>query len=298
MRAIVIEEFGGPEVLHVGEAPEPQPGPGQVRIRVEAVAVNAFDGKLRSGSMEPFFRTPLPAVLGLEAAGVVDQAGPGADVAPGTRVTGWVRRGYAEHAVLDRWAVLPDDLPATTAAALPVAGETAGRALRLLAVRPGETLLVHGASGGVGGLATQLAAASGVTVIGTASAANQHRVAGYGATPVLYGEGLVDRVRAAAPQGVDAVLDATGRGVLPDSIELRGGTDRIVTIADPAAHGLGITFTERAEPSAADLADLVALVASGAVTVPVATVLPFEEAAEAHRLVESGHAGGKVVLVP
>ncbi|GAA4709910.1 NADPH:quinone reductase [Promicromonospora umidemergens] len=298
MRAVVFDQFGGPEVLHLGEVPEPEAGPGQVRVRVEAVGVNAFDGKVRSGAMEAVFRTPLPGVPGLEVAGIVDQVG--ADVAGvtlGDRVTGPAGRGAAELAVLDVWAPVPDTLDATQAAALPVVSETSRRALRILGLEPGETLLVHGASGGVGGLVTQLAVASGVHVIGTASPANQERVASYGATPTTYGEGLVDRIRALVP-AIDAVLDTAGSGVLPDSIELRGGTERVLTLADPAAFTLGVEFTERSEHSAEVLAEIIGLVARGEVSVPVAKVLPLEEAGRAQGLVDDGHAGGKVVLVP
>ncbi|MFC8800978.1 NADP-dependent oxidoreductase [Promicromonospora sp. NPDC057138] len=298
MRAVVFDQFGGPEVLHLGEVPEPDAGPGQIRVRVEAVGLNGFDGKVRSGAMEAQFPTRLPAVPGLEVAGVVDQVGADvAGVATGDRVTGWTSRGAAELAILKRWARVPDALDATQAAALPVVGEAARRALRILALLPGETLLVHGASGGVGGLATQLAVAAGVRVIGTASPANQERVASYGAAPTTYGEGLVDRVRALTPV-VDAVLDAAGSGVLPDSIELRGGTDRVLTLTDPAAHGLGVEFNERSEPSAAELAELVGMVVRGEVSVPVAKVLPLAEAARGQALVDAGHSSGKVVLVP
>jgi len=298
MRAVVFEEFGGPGVLHLGEVPEPEAGPGQVRVRVEAVGLNAFDGKIRSGAMEPVFRTRLPAVPGMEVAGTVDQVGRGVTgVELGERVTGWTRRGAAELALLDLWAPVPDGLDAPQAAALPVVGETAWRVLRILDLKPGETLLVHGASGGVGGLATQLAVAAGVHVIGTASPANQERVASYGATPTPYGEGIVDRVRALAP-AVDAVLDAAGSGVLPDSIELRGGTERVVTLADPTAYELGVEFPEQSEPSAEQLAELVDMVVRGDVRVPVAKVLPLGEAARGQALVDDGHAGGKVVLVP
>lgn len=298
MRAVVFDQFGGPEVLHLGEVPTPEAGPGQVRVRVQAVGLNAFDGKVRSGAMEPVFATPLPAVPGLEVAGTVDQVGTGVlGVAVGDRVIGPTRGGAAELAVLDVWAPVPDGLDATQAAALPVAAETSRRALRILDPKPGETLLVHGASGGVGGLATQLAVAAGVHVIGTASPANQDRVAAYGATPTTYGEGLVDRVRALAPV-VDAVLDAAGSGVLPDSIELRGGTERVLTLADPAAYALGVEFTEQSEHSADTLAGIVGLVERGEVVVPVAKVLPLAEAARAQALVDDGRAGGKVVLVP
>lgn len=298
MRAVVFDEFGGPEVLHLGEVAEPEAGPGQVRVRVEAVGLNAFDGKVRSGAMEAVFRTRLPGVPGLEVAGIVDQVGAGVTgVTTGDRVAGPAGRGAAEYAVLGLWARVPDGLDAAQAAAVPVVAETSRRALRILDVKPGETLLVHGASGGVGGLATQLAVAAGAHVIGTASPANQDRVAGYGATPTTYGEGLVERVRALAP-AVDAVLDTAGSGVLPDSIELRGGTERVLTLADPAAHTLGVEFTERSEPSSEVLAEILDLVARGEVSVPVAHVLPLAEAARAQSLVDDGHAGGKVVLVP
>jgi NADPH:quinone reductase-like Zn-dependent oxidoreductase len=298
MRAVVFDEFGGPEVLHLGEVPEPEAGPGRVRVRVEAVGLNAFDGKVRSGAMESAFHTRLPGVPGLEVAGVVDQVGSDvAGVAVGDRVAGWTSRGAAELAILKLWAPVPDGLDAAQAAALPVVGEAARRVLRILGPKPGETLLVHGASGGIGGLVTQLAVAAGVTVIGTASPANQERVAAYGAIPTTYGQGIVDRVRALAPT-VDAVLDTAGRGVIPESIELRGGTDRVVTLADPAAPGLGVELTERSEPSASELAELIDLVHRGEVLVPVARVLPLAEAARGQRLVDEGHSGGKVVLVP
>jgi len=299
MKAIVIDRFGGPEELHEEQLPDPRPGPGEVRVRVEAVGVNPADGKVRSGLMASP-DTAFPLVPGLEAAGVVDELGDGVtDVAVGDRVVGFAEGGaYAELAVLSTYAALPDALDATVAVSLPVAGETSRRVLRLLDVRPGETLLVHGASGAVGEVATQLAVAGGVTVIGTASAANQERVAALGATPTTYGDGWLDRVRALAPDGVDAVLDASGAGVLDESVELLGGPDRLVTIADPAAFTTGITFSGAAERSAPQLAELVAQRASGAVTTTISRVLPLAEASAAQELSDSGRAGGKIVLVP
>ncbi|GAA2744570.1 NADP-dependent oxidoreductase [Terrabacter aerolatus] len=299
MKAIVIDRFGGPEELHEAQLPDPQPGPGQVRVRVEAVGVNPVDGKARSGAMAAP-DTVFPLVPGLEAAGVVDVLGDGVtDVTVGDRVVGFAEGGaYAELAVLSTYAVLPDALDATVAVSLPVAGETSRRVLRLLDVKPGETLLVHGASGVVGEVATQLAVAGGATVIGTASAANQERVAALGATPTTYGARWLERVRELAPGGVDAVLDASGAGVLDESVELLGGKDRLVTIADPAAFTKDITFSGTAQRSAQELAELVAQRASGAVTTTVSKVLPLSEAAAAQELSDSGRAGGKLVLVP
>lgn len=299
MRAIVFETHGGPEVLHLADVPDPRPGPGQVRVRVEAAAVNGWDVKSRAGATGAAAPAS-PVVPGLEVAGVVEALGDGVTgVAPGDRVVGFaVGGGYAELALTSVFARVPDGLAATDAVTLPVAAETATRVLRLLDVRPGETLLVHGASGSVGELAVQLAVRRGARVIGTASPRHQHRVAALGATPTTYGAGLVERVRALAPDGVDAVLDTTGAGVLPDSIALRGGTDRIVTIADDAAADLGVVASWRSERDAGELAEAVDALAHGDLVTTVGAVLPLADAPRAHELVASGRAGGKVVLVP
>jgi NADPH:quinone reductase-like Zn-dependent oxidoreductase len=302
MKAVVLEEFGGPEVLRVAEAPEPEPAAGQIRVQVKAAGVNPMDCKIRSGAMESIFKTPLPTILGLELAGVVQALGAGVTgVAEGDRVYGWADSppgSYAELAVSKDYGVVPDTLEFASAVSLPVAAETSLRVLRLLDLKRGETLLVHGASGAVGLLATQFAMAQGVHVIGTASPVHQELLRSLGATPTTYGEGLVERVRSLAPNGVDAVFDAAGKGALPDSIELRGGTHRIVTIADPAAWELGITFSSTGDRSAVDLDALARMLASGELKTMIAAVVPFEEAAKAHELVESGHPGGKVVLTP
>ncbi len=299
MKAIVIDRFGGPDELHEVQLPDPRPEPGQVRVRVEAIGVNPIDGKVRSGAMASPDAT-FPIVFGAEAAGVVDELGEGVtDVARGDRVVGFAVGGaYAELAILDTYAAVPDSLDLTAAVSLPVAGETARRVLRLLGLKPGETLLVHGASGAVGEVVTQLALAAGASVVGTASAANQERVAALGATPTTYGEGWLERVRALAPHGVDAVLDTSGAGVLDDSVKLLGNADRLVTIADPTAFAKGITFSSGGERSATDLAQLVRQRASGEITTTVSRVLPLVQAATAQELSDSGRAGGKLVLVP
>ncbi|MGW5241378.1 NADP-dependent oxidoreductase [Monashia sp. NPDC004114] len=298
MKAIVIDRFGGPEELHEAELPDPEPGPGQVRIRVEAVGVNPIDGKVRGGRMASP-DTKFPLLLGAEAAGVVDALGEGvSDVAVGDRVVGFAAGGaYSELALLGAYAALAG-LDPVAGVSLPVASETSQRALGLLALEPGETLLIHGASGAVGEVATQLAVRDGVRVIGTASEANQGRVAALGATPTTYGDGWLDRVRALAPDGVDAVFDTSGAGVLEESVDLVGGKERVVTIADPAAFAMGITFTTGGEPGAFDLGVYVALRASGELTTTIARVFPLTEAADAQALSDSGRAGGKLVLVP
>ncbi len=301
MKAVLVSSFGGPEVLHEAEVDKPAPGAGQVRLAIRRVGVNPFDAKLRSGVMEAAFHTELPTILGMEVAGVVDALGEGVtDLKVGDEVLGWSDTGaYAEYALAGpSLLVKPAGLDWDVAAALPVAAETSLRVLHLLGVASGETLLIHGASGAVGAMAAQLAVARGVTVIGTASAANQDYLTSLGVTPTTYGDGLVERVRALAPNGVDAVFDTAGRGALPDSIELRGGTERIVTIADQAAQSLGIPFSSgtAADRSIPELAAVADQVLSGKVVVTVAATYPLAEAARAHTVIDSGHAGGKLVL--
>ncbi|MBL1117540.1 NADP-dependent oxidoreductase [Streptomyces sp. 110] len=302
MKAIVYEEYGGPEVLRLKETAEPHPGPGQVRLKVMAAAVNPLDYKIRSGWMPQMGPAAFPAIPGSEAAGVVDEVGDGVtDVAVGDEVLGWTDTGaYATYALATDVAPKPAGLDWETAAALPVATETSARVLDLLGLKEGETLLLHGAAGAVGGVGVQLAVARGATVIGTASPANHEYLRSLGAIPVAYGEGLADRVRAVAPKGVDAVYDAAGQGALPVSIELRGGTaDRVVTIADPAAADLGVTFSAGGGGRSMEaIAGYARLAAEGRLRVPVVRSFPLADAAEAHERSETGHSRGKLILRP
>ncbi|MET7618428.1 NADP-dependent oxidoreductase [Streptomyces sp. NPDC005408] len=302
MEAIVFEEFGGPEVLRLVQADVPRPGPGQVRVRIKAAGVNPLDYKIRYGWMEQQYPTTFPRTPGLEFAGVVDEVGEGVTGAQaGDEIVGWTTTGaYAEYALAESFVPKPAGLDWAEAAALPVATETAQRVLDLLGVHSGETLLLHGATGSVGSAAVQIAVAAGVTVIGTASPSGHDYLRELGATPVAYGEGLVERVRTAAPQGVDAVFDAAGKDALPASVELRGGTtDRIITIADPGAAAHGVRFsaggTERPETA---LAGHVRLAADGRIRIPVVEAFPLGEAAKAHALSETGHVRGKLVIIP
>ncbi|MFF3606465.1 NADP-dependent oxidoreductase [Streptomyces sp. NPDC002463] len=308
MEAIVYEEFGGPEVLrHEAGVAKPEPGPGEVRVKVAAVGLNPVDWKRRYGWVEQFYPTTFPAVPGLEFAGTVDALGEGVtDLAVGDEVLGWTKTGaYAEYAIAGTVAPKPAGLSWEAAASLPVAGETAQRVLDLLRVREGETLFLHGAAGVVGSVAVQLAVAAGITVIGSASESNHGYLRELGAIPVAYGDGLADRVRAAAPQGVDAVFDAAGHGVLPVAIELLGGgeaaKERIVTIAATDAEEHGIVFsgvTGDPEAVRAGLTAQARLAAEGVLTVRLAESLPLKEAARAQESSESGHVRGKIVLIP
>ena len=298
MRAIVFDRFGGTDVLHEADIEVPQPGPGQVRVRVKAAGLNAVDGKIRSGMMEAVRPTAFPAVPGGELAGVVDALGEGGtDLQVGDAVLGWSDTGsYAEYALATRVVPKPADLEWEDAAALPVASETAERVLDLLGVAAGETVLMHGASGAVGTLAVQLATARGARVIATAGPSNQDYLTALGATATTYGEGLVERVRALAPDGVDAVFDLAGKGALEDSIALRGGTGRIVTIADFNAQRLGVTFARGSGGASTDhLAAAAHDVAIGNLVTTV-TAYPLDQAAAAQQVSDAGHVRGKLVL--
>ncbi|MEU4871576.1 NADP-dependent oxidoreductase [Streptomyces sp. NPDC021608] len=301
MKAIVFDAFGGTDVLHETEIDIPEPGFGQVRVRVQAVGVNPVDGKIRSGVMEAIFPTTLPAVPGGEIAGVVDAVGEGVEhLAVGDEVLGWSETGsYAQYALASA-AVLapkPAGLDWAHAAALPVASDGAERVLDLLGVASGDTLLIHGASGALGTIAVQLAVARGARVIGTAGAANQEYVTSLGATALVYGDNLVQRVRELAPDGVDAVFDAAGKGALEDSITLRGGTDRIVTTADFRARELGVVFAEGPQRrSAARLAELAREAADGTLVTTISAAYPLADAAKAQEASDAGHNRGKIVL--
>ncbi|MCB0911094.1 MAG: NADP-dependent oxidoreductase [Propionibacteriaceae bacterium] len=296
MQAVVFDNYGGPEVLHLAEVPEPQAGPGRVRVRVLAATVNPYDYKQRSGRMARGAAPEQPVVPGLDAAGVVDQLGEGVTgVAVGDEVFGLGSRTYAEYAVLRAWAPKPAGLGWGEAAGLGVAGETAVRGLGELGLAPGRTLLVHGAAGGVGQFAVQVAVADGLRVIGTASEPNHDLLRSLGAEPTTYGDGLVERMAALAPDGVDGVFDTAGSQT-DDLIAIAGDPSRVVTIAAYGAEQKGVRFTGGGGDASAALARLGGLAASGAVKVTVARSYDLGAAAAAHAFSESRKAGGKIVL--
>ncbi|MDX6356087.1 MAG: hypothetical protein QOF98_2990 [Streptomyces sp.] len=304
-KSIVFTEYGSPDVLHIGETEVPEPGPGQVRIAVRAAAVNPLDHKIRAGYMEQVFPTEFPHVPGFEGAGVIEALGEGiTGFTLGDPVFGPTTTGtYAALALADaaKLTLKPDTLSWEQAAALPVAAETSYRSLELLGVHPGETLLVHAAAGGVGQLAVQLAVARGLKVIGTASEPNHEFLRSLGAVPVLYGDGLVDRVRAVAPDGVDAALDLSGQSdAIAASVELTGGKDRVLTVVNPvAAAEYGVRFSSGGDGDYLGIEavkEALALQSAGKLTVHIHRAFPLTEAAAAHRESEGGHLTGKIVL--
>ncbi|SDW37339.1 NADPH:quinone reductase [Amycolatopsis xylanica] len=300
-RVVEYSEHGDSSVLKVAERPVPAPGPGQVRITVRAASVNPIDWKIRSGKAFP---ATFPVIPGGDVAGVVDAVGDGVtEFAVGDEVLGSATGGgYAEVvlAAADALTAKPAKLSWEQAAAIPAVTKTAYRALALLNLEQGETLVIDGAAGGVGTVAIQLAVHRGLTVIGTASETNHEYLRSLGAIPVVYGNGLADRVRAAAPAGVDAALDASGRGSLPALIELTGGTERVITIAAPDAADHGVRFSggDPSENVPGALADGTQLVADGKLQLPVAGTYPLAEAAAAQDESEAGHVRGKLILLP
>ncbi|MFK4804536.1 NADP-dependent oxidoreductase [Microbacterium sp. ZW CA_36] len=301
MKAQVITRFGDPEVFEYGEVDSPAAGPGQVLVRVAVAAVNPLDAKIRAGALASMFPIDFPAVLGNEIAGVVEAVGDGVpDFSAGERVVGFAPSGgYAELVVTtpDRLVRVPDTLPLTQAATLPTAAETAQRALALLDVQPGETVVVNAAAGSVGSAAVQLLVAAGARVIGTASETNHDYLRALGATPVRYGEHLLADLDQAAPDGVDAAFDAGGRGFAEQMLALVDPS-RIVTIVDfaAAAKGVRIAAGDPFALNARSLPPVLDLAAAGRFATEIAAVVPFDGVAEAHRRSERGHLRGKLLV--
>lgn len=299
--AYVYTAIGGPETEAFAEVPQPVPGPGQLLVRVRAAGVNPADWKRRAGHLSPGEAPPpLPAVFGREAAGTVEAVGE--DVtgfAAGDEVFGQpVGGAYAQYVLLPaaQAAHKPAALAWTDAAVLPIAAGTAYDGLRQLGLPAGATLLVNGAGGGVGAIAVQLARHEGLTVIGTASAAKAHFVTSLGAVHVPSGPGVADRVRAAAPGGLDGLFDLVGGEPLRELAPLLRDPAGLITGADRAAAaelgGSGIVRHRTTEV----FGIVGRLAAEGAFSTSVTEVVPFAEAGRALRAVEEGHTRGKIVL--
>ncbi|MFI2428326.1 NADP-dependent oxidoreductase [Streptomyces sp. NPDC018955] len=305
MKAISYSRYGGPEVLELGEADDPGVGPDSVLVRVRAAAVNPVDWKCREGHLDPVLQPVFPVIPGWDVSGVVVQPGPAVpEFAVGDEVIGYVRedvlsRGtFAEYvaAPVRALARKPRTLSFEEAAGLPLAGLTAYQVLhRVLEVKRGETLLVHAAAGGVGSVAVQLATHLGARVIGTASERNHDFVRGLGGEPVTYGEGLAERVRGLAPEGVDAVFDSVGGDALKASANLLAPEGRLASITDPEVVSYGGRYWF-VRPDPQDLQHLSDLADQGTVTVHVSETFPLERAADAHRLNQEGRTRGKIVV--
>jgi NADPH:quinone reductase len=312
--AVVATSYGGPSSVAVTEVEVPSPRDGEVTIDVRAAAINPIDYKRFSGLMGAD-ESQLPMRLGYEVSGVVsavggDAVGPAGQIRVGDEVIGYsVEGGFASRLNAPAGSVFPKPKALTfeEASGLALSGVTAYHLLEATGVGVGDTVLVHGVSGAVGLSTAQLALDRGAKVIGTASAKRHDDLRAFGIVPVEYGEGLADRVRELAPDGVDVALDTVGTDEAVDvSLELVPDKSRIATVAAFGRAGSagiqllgngpgadpGRDIRDRARLILTDLAD------SGRYKVVVARVFPFEQAPDALELVATGHAGGKVVLVP
>lgn len=289
-------EFGGPDVLHLVDAEEPHAGPGEVRIAVRAAGVNPVDWRIREGQILGAHPIELPAGVGQDASGIVDEVGAGiAGVELGDHVFGEGSSTYAEFAVLTAWAQIPKGLTFEEAAGYPSVVETALRIIGQVGVQPGQTLLVSGASGGVGSAVLQIAHDRGITVIGTAGAANQDYLRALGALATTYGDGWVERVRQLGH--INAALDLAGSGVVRELVELTGDPQKVISIADLGAPQLGVRFSGVAESVPKALAEAVGLIARGKLHIPVDRSYPLADAAAAHIDSQAGHTRGRRVIV-
>ncbi|MGW4563827.1 NADP-dependent oxidoreductase [Streptomyces sp. NPDC004561] len=305
MKGISYSRYGGPEVLEYGEVRDPKVGPDQVLVKVRASAVNPVDWKCREGHLDAFLDAVFPVVPGWDVSGVVVR--PGASVTEfsvGDEVIGYVREDFLSRGTCAEYVAAPvrtlarkpRNLSFEEAAGLPLAGLTAYQVLvKALEVGRGETVLVHAAAGGVGSLAVQIAVHLGARVIGTASERNHDYVRSLGGEPVAYGEGLAERVRGLAPEGVDAVFDTIGGDTLKTSANLLAPEGRLASIADPEVVGYGGRYCF-VRPDAEDLTRLTELAEQGALSVHVQETFPLERTADAQRLNQEGRTRGKIVV--
>ncbi len=303
MRAVRFDSYGDVDVLNVVELPDPDPGPGELLVRVKAAGINPGEAKIRQGLMHSSFPATFPSGEGSDLSGVVERIGEDVDAfKPGDQVIGYTdkRASQAELVVIEaaNATLKPHEVPWEVAGALFVVGATAYAMVRAVALARGDTVAVAGAAGGVGTIAVQLAKRAGVNVIGLASEDNHQWLRDHGVVPVTYGDGVADRIREAAPDGIDAFLDTQGGGYVELALELGVEPERIDTIADfAAAAQYGVKLDGNAVgASAQTLATLAELIARGELEVPIAATYPLDRVRDAYRELELGHTRGKIVL--
>ncbi len=304
MKAVRFDEYGGVDVLKVVDVPRPVPGAGQVLVQVKAAGINPGEAKIREGLMHARWPSTFPSGEGSDLAGIVAETGPGVTgVSAGDEVIGFTnnRASQAEYVLVEaqNLTAKPAGVPWEVAGALFVAGATAWAAVRAVSLTEGDTVVVAGATGGVGSLAVQLARRAGATVIGLASEAHFQWLAGHGVIPVAYGDGVADRIRRAASK-VDAFIDTFGADYVQLALELGVEPSRVDTIAN---FGAVARYGVKAEGSAAGssasvLAELAGLIADGQLEVPIAATFPLDRVQDAYRRLAEGHVLGKIVLLP
>ncbi len=305
-RAVRFDRYGGREVLEVREVPMPYPGAGEVLVEVRAAAINPGEVLIRSGALHERLPATFPSGEGSDLAGIVVATGPGVpDFAVGDAVLGysWTRSSHATHTAVPAAQLIakPDGLAWEVAGALYVAGCSAYAAVRAVDTGPGGVVAVSAATGGVGTLVVQLLTRRGVRVIGIASRASAGWLTAHGATPVEYGDGVADRLRAAgAPEGIDAFIDLFGPEYLHLATDLGLPPDRIETIVvSPAAVELGVRMDGAGAVTAPRevLTELAGLLASGEIELPIAATYPLDRVADAFAHLERRHTLGKIVLL-
>jgi NADPH:quinone reductase-like Zn-dependent oxidoreductase len=304
MKAVRFDQYGGVDVLNVVDVPDPVPGPGQVLVRVRAAGINPGEAKIRDGLLHARWPATFPSGQGSDLAGVVAALGPGVtSFAEGDEVIGYSddRASQAEYVLVEQehLTARPAAVPWEVAGSLHVAGATAFAAVRAVALRPGDVVVVSGAAGGVGSIAVQLARLAGATVIGLASEANHAWLASHGVIPVSYGEGVADRIRQASDH-VDAFIDTYGADYVKLALELGVEPSRVDTIANfTAVQEYGVKAEGNAAgASAATLAELAGLIAAGRLEVPIAATFPLAAVRDAYTELAAGHILGKIVLLP
>lgn len=302
MKAVQIDDYGGVEVLAVRDVPRPEPGPDQVLVAVRAAGINPSEGTMRAGLVRDFFPLTFPSGQGSDLAGVVEEVGASVKgVAVGNEVIGYTdnRASQAEYVLVEATNLTPK--PPEVAGALFVAGVTGVATVRAVAPTAGEAVVIAGAGGGVGVFATQLSVRAGGRVIALASERHHPWLRERGAVPVAYGDGVGERITAAAEETpVTAFIDLVGRGYVELALELGVAKDRIDTIVDfPATQKYGVKFEGgAAAASAATLAELVEAITAGDLVVPVQRTYPLDDVRAAFTEPEAGHTSGKIVLIP
>ncbi|MEU6284955.1 NADP-dependent oxidoreductase [Streptomyces sp. NPDC047028] len=303
MRAMAYDEFGGTEVLSLTSQQYPKVGPGEVLVRVRCAAVNPVDWKIMSGGLRGLMDTVFPVVPGWDVAGVVEQVGLDTpEYVPGDEVIAYARKDYVHGGTFAEFVTVPVRCLARKpvaltweqSAGLPLAGLTAYQSLTRLNVGFGDTVLVHGAAGGVGSLGVQIARILGARVIGTASASNHDWLRSLGVEPVVYGEGLEERVHALAPEGVSVVTDFVG-GMLASTRAILAPGGRHGSITDPTVLAAGGHWMW-VRPNAADLTALAAFADARQLTVPVSMIFPLKELADAFKASMGGRTRGKIII--
>jgi NADPH:quinone reductase-like Zn-dependent oxidoreductase len=308
MKAVRFDEYGPVGALDVRDVPVPEPGPGQVLVKVKAAGINPGEAKIREGALAELWPATFPSGQGSDFAGIVEALGPGVTTAaPGDEVIGWVdtRSSQAEYTVAEaaNLAGKPDRLPWEVAGAIPVVGFTAWAMVRAVALKPGDTVVVSGAAGGVGSVAVQLARRKGATVIGLSSPSNHEWLIRHGVLPVAYGDGVAGRIRDAAPagRGIDAFLDTYGGDYVELALDdLKVSPERVDTIVRfDAAAKYGVKVEGNAAgASAATLSELADLVATKELEIPLAYTFPLSAVRAAYTSLAKGHVRGKIVLIP